>query len=92
MAFHAPGTPIDDDVWELYHLDEDFSENADLAADQPERLASMVERWWAEAEAHQVLPLDDRFGERFAENVARADGAERTTKFWDELVYLRQAM
>ncbi len=88
VAFHAPGTPIDDDVWELYHLDEDFSENADLAADQPERLASMVERWWAEAEAHQVLPLDDRFGERFAENAARVHGARTHYEFWDGMGHL----
>ena len=34
----------------------------------------MVETWWAEAEKHKVLPLDDRFGPRFAENAARFHG------------------
>jgi len=24
--YHRPGQPYDDDEWELYHLDEDFSE------------------------------------------------------------------
>jgi arylsulfatase len=48
----------DDDPWELYHVAVDPSECHDLAADEPERLAAMVERWWAEAEAHQVLPID----------------------------------
>jgi arylsulfatase A-like enzyme len=66
---HTSGTPYDDDVWELYHVEVDRSECVDLAADQPERLAAMVERWWEEAEAHGVLPLDDRtielFGARF---------------------------
>ena len=38
----------------------DPSECHDLAAEQPERLAAMIERWWAEAERHQVLPLDNR--------------------------------
>jgi arylsulfatase A-like enzyme len=62
---HRPGTPFDDDVWELYHLDVDPSECHDLAAEEPERLAELVDRWWAEAEEHNVLPLDDRTVELF---------------------------
>jgi arylsulfatase len=31
--------------------------------------------WWSEAEKHNVLPLDDRFAARFAENAARFQGA-----------------
>jgi arylsulfatase len=30
--------------------------------------------WWREAEAHQVLPLDDRFAPRFADNAKRFTG------------------
>ena len=56
---HRVGRPFDDDVWELYHVDEDFSECSDLAADQPEKLAELIDLWWAEAEEHGVLPLDD---------------------------------
>ncbi len=88
VAYHAPGTPIDDDVWELYHLDEDVNEIHDLAAEQPERLAAMIERWWQEAEAHQVLPLDDRFGQRFAENAARVHGARTHYEFWSGMGHL----
>ena len=47
-------------AWELYDLRADPSECHDLAAAEPERLAAMVERWWEEAERHQVLPLDNR--------------------------------
>ncbi|MBL8341089.1 MAG: arylsulfatase [Rubrivivax sp.] len=75
VAFHPRGRPFDDDVWELYHLDEDFAENHDLSAAEPERLAALVHTWWREAERCQVLPLDDRFGERFAENGRRVQGA-----------------
>ncbi|MCD6664336.1 MAG: arylsulfatase [Comamonas sp.] len=75
VAWHAPGTPFDADRWELYHLDEDFAENHDRAAAEPERLAQLQQLWWQEAEANQVLPLDDRFGARFAENAQRAQGA-----------------
>jgi arylsulfatase A-like enzyme len=52
--------PFDDDIWELYHVAEDLSEMHDLAADQPERVAEMVELWWHEAERNDVLPLDNR--------------------------------
>lgn len=82
VAFHAPGTPFEDDAWELYDLRSDFNECHDLAAERPDVLAAMIERWWAEAEANQVLPLDDRFGERFAENAARHVGDRRNYVFW----------
>ena len=71
VAFHPPGTPFDNDRWELFHLDKDFSETDDFAAREPAKLQAMIDEWWATAEAHKVLPLDDRFGPRFAENSAR---------------------
>ena len=30
VAFHPSGTPYENDKWELFHLDEDFSETDDL--------------------------------------------------------------
>ena len=54
----APG--LDGVPWELYHVAVDRSETHDLASDEPERLARMIERWWDEAERNQVLPLDNR--------------------------------
>jgi hypothetical protein len=75
VAYHPPGTPFENDKWELFHLDRDFSEVDDLAAKEPERLAEMIKLWWREAEKHNVLPLDDRFAARFAENAARFQGA-----------------
>jgi arylsulfatase len=74
VTYHPPGTPFENDRWELFHLDRDFSEVNDLAAQEPERLAAMIETWWREAQKHNVLPLDDRFGPRFAENAARFHG------------------
>ncbi|QKR99337.1 arylsulfatase [Sphingomonas sp. CL5.1] len=81
VAFHPPGTPYADDKWELFHLDIDFSETNNLAEAEPERLAELIDLWWREAEAHDVLPLDDRFGPRFAENAARRLGARRVFTF-----------
>ena len=62
---HIQGESFDDDRWELYHLDRDFSEARDLAEAEPERLGDLIGRWWEAARAHQVLPLDDRILERF---------------------------
>jgi len=82
VAFHPPGSSFDDDQWELYHLTEDFNECHDLAVDEPARLAELIERWWGEAEKYKVLPLDDRFAERFAENAERHRGERTNYTFW----------
>ena len=55
---------FDEDKWELYNVEEDFSEYNDLAEKHPEKLRQLVETWWAEAGKYNVLPLDDRFMER----------------------------
>jgi arylsulfatase A-like enzyme len=81
VAYHPPGTPFENDKWELFQLDKDFSEVDDLAAKEPDRLAAMIKSWWSEAEKHNVLPLDDRFGPRFAENAARFQGARHHFTF-----------
>ncbi|MGE3912180.1 MAG: sulfatase-like hydrolase/transferase, partial [Chloroflexota bacterium] len=61
---HLTGEDFEADRWELYHLDQDYTEAYDLSEQEPERLRQLVERWWAEAGAHNVLPMDDRLGER----------------------------
>jgi arylsulfatase A-like enzyme len=59
-----------DDVWELYDLDNDWSQARDLAGDHPEKLRKLQELFLIEAAKHQVFPLDDRVTER--ENPALA--------------------
>ena len=76
VAFHPVGplyddglnlnAPFDDDVWELYHVAEDISEVHDLAAEYPDKVAELVERWWDEARRNDVLPLDNRVLEAIA--------------------------
>jgi arylsulfatase len=68
---HTKGVDPDSEAWELYHLDADFSETHDLAATQPERLARLQALWLEQAQAHQVLPLDDREWDRAADRIRR---------------------
>lgn len=51
---------FNEDEWELYHIDEDRSENRNLADQHPDKLKALVDTWNAEAERNLVLPLDDR--------------------------------
>ena len=60
VTHHDGGTAFDDDRWELYHLDEDFSECHDRSDAHPDRLQELIDSWWSEAEEHGVLPLDDQ--------------------------------
>jgi len=59
--------PFDDDIWELYRVDDDFAEVDDLAEKEPEQLERMKALWWEEAAKYQVLPLNNqpaRFADR----------------------------
>ena len=56
----SPNAPFDDDVWELYHVAEDISEVHDRAAEFPDKVAQLIQLWWAEARRNDVLPLDNR--------------------------------
>jgi arylsulfatase A-like enzyme len=60
----AGGASFDDDTWELYNVDEDFSQADDLAETEPHKLRDLQDRFMAEAAKYNVLPLDDRFAQR----------------------------
>jgi hypothetical protein len=65
VAYHQRHAPFEEDQWELYHVDQDFSERHDLSATHPEKVRELVDAWWVEARRNLVLPLDDRgFAER----------------------------
>lgn len=52
------------DRWELYNIEDDFSQSEDLSASHPEKLRELQARFLVEAGRYDVLPLDDRFAER----------------------------
>ncbi len=69
-------------VWELYNLDEDFSQANDLASRNPAKLRQLQDLWWAEAARNSVLPLDGRLGERLnGELQGRPSHAGKRTSF-----------
>lgn len=51
--------PFEDDVWELYHVAEDFAETTDLAEQYPDKLAELQDVWDKEAWKYGVYPLYD---------------------------------
>lgn len=62
----APGN-WDKDKWELYNLNNDFSEADDLAAKMPAKLEEMKKKFDAAATTYHVYPLDDRGAARLIE-------------------------
>lgn len=60
VSRHVEGQHYEDEPWELYHLDTDFSEAHDLAAAEPGRLDELIRLWHVEAGRYDVLPLDER--------------------------------
>ena len=61
---------LDDDVWELYDGSNDFSQARNLVADDPAMLATLQRLWLIEATKYNVLPIDDRTGERLNPELA----------------------
>jgi len=56
--------PFDDDVWELYDTNTDWTQTHDLSKEKPEKLHELQRLWLIEATKYNVLPLDDRMIER----------------------------
>jgi arylsulfatase len=61
---------FDEDVWELYDTNTDWTQAKDLAQAQPQKLAELQRLFLIEAGKYSVLPLDDRTFERFDPDLA----------------------
>lgn len=76
------GTP-EDYEWELYNLDQDFSQAQNLAASHPEKLAELKALFDKEAERNNVFPLDDRLDlPRFAGALALGAQPRSSYVYW----------
>jgi len=62
--------PLKDDVWELYNVNEDFSQSRNLARQRPDKLKELQAIFMKEAIRNHVLPIDDRRSERFDPRIA----------------------
>ena len=47
--------------WELYNIENDFSQADDLAAKNPAKLKELQAKFLEEAKKYDVFPLDPRF-------------------------------
>jgi arylsulfatase A-like enzyme len=61
---------FDDDVWELYDTNKDWSQANNLAKQMPEKLHELQRLWLIEAVRNNVLPLDDNIGARMNSDLA----------------------
>ena len=66
----VPLPSVKDDVWELYNVEEDFSQANNLAAKNPEKLKELQAIFEEEAIRNYVFPIDDRRSERFDPRIA----------------------
>jgi arylsulfatase len=67
-----PSQALQEDVWELYNSNEDFSLSTNVAASNAAKLKELQAVFMTEAEKFHVLPIDDRLLERTnAEAVGR---------------------
>jgi arylsulfatase len=58
------GHTFDEDVWELYDTNTDWTQAKDLAKKYPDKLHELQRLWLIEAVKYNVLPIDDRMMER----------------------------
>ena len=54
---HVESDSFEEDRWELYNTNEDFSESDDLSERHPEKLREMIDLWWNQAGKFGVLPM-----------------------------------
>ncbi|HWR94062.1 MAG TPA: arylsulfatase [Flavobacterium sp.] len=62
--------PLENDIWELYNVNKDFTQSNDLAASNPKKLKELQEVFHKEAIKNHVFPIDDRRAERFNAAIA----------------------
>jgi arylsulfatase A-like enzyme len=61
---------FDDDVWELYDTNKDWTQATDLSRQMPEKLHELQRLWLIEAVRYNVLPLDDNIAARLNSDTA----------------------
>ena len=66
LSLAPPPTDVMSDFkWELYNLNDDWTQATDVAAKMPDKLRDMQQLFVMQAEKYNVFPLDDRTLPRF---------------------------
>lgn len=74
--------------WELYNVNEDFSQAEDLSAKMPEKLKELQARFIEEAKKYDVFPLDPRFSERLDPKLRMAGEPKTKWTYFGNNVWL----
>ncbi|NIS88638.1 MAG: sulfatase-like hydrolase/transferase [Woeseiaceae bacterium] len=83
--------PFDQDEWELYHVAEDFSESTNLADENPEKLAELIQIFDEEAWKYNVYPLYDDMIQRIGKQQDRLFGDQTEfVYFWPGAVRIAE--
>jgi arylsulfatase len=91
------GTPWDtasrsgdflDAPWELYNVEQDFSQANNLATAHPEKLKELQALFLEEAKKYDVLPLDPRFAERMDPKLRVGDDPPTSWTYFGNDVWL----
>jgi arylsulfatase len=77
-----------DAPWELYNIEEDFSQANNLAAVNPEKLRELQDAFLAEAKKYNVFPLDPRFAERMDPKLRVAGDPPTSWMYYGNSVWL----
>jgi len=78
----ASTSDFKDDVWELYNIDEDFSESHNVADQHPEKLEELKARWEELAWENNVFPLYDDMIQRIAKQQGRLFGDRKVFTYY----------
>ena len=78
--------PVGDYNWELYNLNEDYSEDNDLATKMPEKVAEMKQIFDGEAKKYQVYPLDNSILPRLTTPRPSATAGKDTVTYSGQLL------
>jgi hypothetical protein len=84
---------FDEDVWELYSTNEDWSQTRDLSKEMPDKPCELQQLFMIEAAKDNVFPLDDQRNQRFNASIAgRPDlaGDRKTTTFYPGMTHFME--
>lgn len=86
------GDGFEDAPWELYKVDDDFSQAVNLAKQEPAKLKELKAKFLEEAKKYDVFPLDPRFSERMDPKLRVAGEPVKKWTYFGNQVWLPEAI